>query len=119
MLGSGAALLGGALPWVAVVLRDGGAAEVTGSAAAPAVSGLALAGLALAGALTLTPTAVRVVLGALQLVLGGLIVAVSVPTLADPPGRSVSTVSGITGVAGDESVRALVASATVTPWPVL
>lgn len=117
-MSSGAGLLGSALPWVVVVLRDAGATEVPGSAAAPAATGLALSGLALAGALALAPTAVRMVLGALQLILGGTLAAVCLPTLIDPVGRSVGTVSGITGVAGDVSVRALVASASPTAWPV-
>ncbi|MCU1437756.1 MAG: hypothetical protein JWP66_843 [Naasia sp.] len=117
MLASGAALLSGALPWVTVSLRDGGTTEVSGAAAAPAGSGLALAGLALAGALTLSPTVVRVLLGAVQALLGVGIVATALPALLDPAGRSESTVSALTGVAGSRSVQALIEAADPTVWP--
>lgn len=104
-------------PWVTATLKDGGDVTARGADAAPALNALALAGIALAGALSLAPRILRYVLGALQTLLGAGIVAATVPALADPVLGAEKGISALTGVAGTESVRALVASTALSFWP--
>ena len=109
-------------PWATLVLTpgvgDGRALSVVGTVAAPALSALALAGLALAAALAIAGPAFRIVLGLLQIVLGGSVVLAASTALADPVRAGSSLVTDATAIAGRESVAALVAS-SVTAWPVV
>lgn len=97
---------------------DGSLLGVPGTVAAPALSALALAGLALAAALAIAGPAFRVVLGLLQMILGGSVVLASATALADPVRAGSSLVTEATAIAGRESVAALVASSSSTAWPV-
>lgn len=91
--------------------------EIDGAAAAPALSALALAGLALGGALTIAGPVFRIVLGVLEVLLGLSVVLASFTPILDPAGAAIASVSTLTGVAGDNSVLALITDATTTLWP--
>jgi len=123
LIGSGIALLSWSRTWYAATLVDGAAAgsattlEVSGQAASPALSALALAGLALAGALTIAGPLIRVVLGVLAAALGGCIVLAASVAIADPVAAVSSAVAEATGVAGAESTAELVAVVVASPWP--
>ncbi|SMH39176.1 trp region conserved hypothetical membrane protein [Rathayibacter oskolensis] len=110
-------------PWFTLVLvaatGDGERLEVAGTVAAPALSALALAGLALAAALAIAGPAFRIVLGLLQIVLGGSVVLAASTALGDPVRAGSSLVTGATAIAGQESVAALVDSSSSTAWPVV
>ena len=93
--------------------------DVAGTVAAPALSALALAGLALAAALAIAGPAFRVVLGLLQIVLGGSVVLAAATALGDPVRAGSSVVTEATAIAGEQSVAALVGSSTATAWPVV
>ncbi|QHC66569.1 Trp biosynthesis-associated membrane protein [Rathayibacter oskolensis] len=96
---------------------DGASLDVVGTVAAPALSALALAGLALAAALAIAGPAFRVVLGVLQVVLGGSVVLAASTALGDPVRAGSSLVTNATAIAGQESVAALVDSSSSTAWP--
>jgi uncharacterized membrane protein (TIGR02234 family) len=97
----------------------GGTADVTvaGSSAAAALSALALAGLALFCAITIAGHVFRVILGALEFVLGGCVVLATVLAVTDPIKASTTAITNVTGISGGVSVRALVLSHSATPWP--
>jgi uncharacterized membrane protein (TIGR02234 family) len=107
--------------WVSVRAStpEGGTIDVAaaGSVAAPALSALSLAGLALFGAITIAGRAFRVVLGVLEMILGGCVILSSVLSIADPVSAASSSLTTATGVSGDASVRRLVLSHAVTVWP--
>lgn len=107
--------------WFRVVADSpqGGSVDVVvaGSAAAAALSALALAGLALFGAITIAGHVFRVILGILEFVLGACVVLASVIAVSDPAGASARSITTATGVSGSASVRALVVSHSVTAWP--
>jgi hypothetical protein len=90
--------------------------DVPGSVAAPALSALALAGIALAGALAIAGPIIRLVLGALEVLLGASVLASGIGALTDPVAAGASVVTTSTGVAGTQSVRDLVTVSTTTPW---
>jgi uncharacterized membrane protein (TIGR02234 family) len=92
---------------------------IPGSTASPALTALSLAGLALAGALAIGGRVARVVLGVLGILLSGCLVLSASLTIADPVASGISTVTTQTGVAGDNSVRHLVASVDSGVWPVV
>jgi uncharacterized membrane protein (TIGR02234 family) len=124
LAGSGLALLAWSQGWFTVRLVDGQATaggavsfEVGGAVASPALAALALAGLALAGALAIAGPVIRVVLGALAIVLGGCVVLAAWVSLADPVTAVSAAVAEATGVAGAGPTAELVAAATATAWP--
>ncbi len=121
VIGSAIVLLAWTQDWFALemveVAHGGAALPVSGSAAAPALPALSLAGLALVAALGLAGPVFRVILGALELVLGASVVLEASLALADPVGAGAALVSQVTGVAGSESVAALVAGVNTTVWP--
>ncbi|MDH6236895.1 Trp biosynthesis-associated membrane protein [Cryobacterium sp. CG_9.6] len=118
---SGLALLAWTQVWVYSVVAGSGADPLTlavdGSEASPAVTALALAGFALAGALTIAGRVIRVVLGALEILLGVSVFLAAYLVLDNPALASAPAVTKATGVAGTESILAAVTSASVTPWP--
>lgn len=118
---SGLALLAWTQVWVNVTVGQDGSARqslaVSGSTAAPGVTALALAGLALAGALSIAGPVIRVVLGALEVLLGASVVLSAVLAITDPAAASAGAVTDATGISGAASVVDAVASAAVTPWP--
>ena len=95
--------------WLTVTLRAGGnGIAVGGTAAAPALNGVALAVVACVGALSLAPRVLRWILAGVLVALGAGGVFAAVAALADPLGAVERSVSGVTGVAGRASVGALV-----------
>jgi hypothetical protein len=105
--------------WFTVRLETGQTLSVTGDVAAPALTALALSGLALAGALAIAGVVFRVILGVLQVAIGGLIIMSASIALADPIAASARAITAATGVSGDESVAALVSAVHLTAWPLL
>lgn len=91
--------------------------DVPGSAAAPALSALALAGLALAGALAIAGPVSRIVLGALEVLLGASVLWSAIGALTDPVATGSSVVTTSTGVAGLSSIRELVTPGPASIWP--
>jgi hypothetical protein len=105
--------------WFVFTLAGESADQVTvpGSVAAPALSALALAGIALAAALAIAGPVFRVLLGALEVVLGGCIVLSASLALADPVSAGARAVTDSTGIDGADSVAALVAHTSGSPLP--
>lgn len=124
IVGAGLALLSWSQTWFALELTDasaqgsGDAIAVPGSTASPALAALGLAGLALAAALAIAGPAIRIVLGALEVVLGGCVLLAAWLTLGDPVGAVSPAVTDATGVSGSGPTAELVASADPTAWPV-
>lgn len=115
--GAGLALLSLTQPWLEARVTDVGSVLVGADVAAPAVSALAVASLALVGALAIANTVVRWILSGIQLLLGAGIIVATIGVLADTAGASLAAVSAVTGVSGDASVRAVIASVDVALWP--
>jgi hypothetical protein len=103
--------------WFVVSLDDGARLDVDGQVAAPALSALALTSLVLVGALSIAGPFFRVVLGLLESLIGVAVVLSSAIALGDPVRASAPTISVATGVAGEESVGALVSAVAQSPWP--
>jgi len=93
--------------------------DVEGATAAPAVTALALAGFALAGALTIAGPVIRVILGALQMLLGASVFLAAFLAVSDPAEASASAVTAATGIAGRESIVNAVVASSTTFWPYL
>lgn len=91
--------------------------QVSGSEAAPALTALALAGVALAGALTIAGPVIRVVLGILEVILGGCVILAAFWAVSDPASASASVVTAATGIAGEESILDAIGSTSLTAWP--
>ncbi|WP_044438362.1 Trp biosynthesis-associated membrane protein [Agreia bicolorata] len=96
---------------------SGHALDVPGSTAAPALAALGLAGLASAAALAIAGPVIRIVLGALQVLLGASIILSGTGPLVDPVSAGAPIVTAATGVAGTESIRTIARSEAVTAWP--
>lgn len=118
---AGLTLLAYTQTWVhaTVTSPSGGDVRVvaTGSAAAPALSALALAGLALFGAITIAGPVFRVILGVLEMLLGVCVVLSAIFAVGDPVGAAAHAITTVTGVDGDSSVREIVQSHSMTAWP--
>jgi len=117
MVVSGLVFLGWTQEWFSVVVTEGPTLSVAGDVAAPALSTLALTTLVLIAALSIAGPFFRVVLGVLQTLLGATVVLSGVIALVDPVKASGATISDATGIAGNESIHALVASVAVSAWP--
>ncbi|MFD6053035.1 Trp biosynthesis-associated membrane protein [Agromyces sp. NPDC060279] len=122
ILGGGLAMLSWSQTWfelhlVAGAGGDGTAIAVSGQLASPALAALGLAALALSAALALAGPGLRIVLGALEFLLGGCVVLAASLTLADPVGAVAPAVTEATGVAGAEPTAALVAGVDTSIWP--
>jgi uncharacterized membrane protein (TIGR02234 family) len=123
IIGAGLALISCSQTWFGLTLESGVAndtpIEVAGSIASPALAALALAGLALVAALAIAGPGIRVVLGVLEVVLGGCVIAAAWISLADPVASVSAAVTDATGVSGAEPTAALVGSVAATAWPAL
>lgn len=106
-------------PWFELVLTTGARLSVPGQSAAPALSALGLASLALMGALSIAGRGIRIGLGALEAAIGVAVIVVAVGVITDPAAASGSTITAATAVSGPESIAALIASATMSAFPVL
>ncbi|MCU1559850.1 Trp biosynthesis-associated membrane protein [Mycetocola sp.] len=117
---SGLALIAWTQTWLMVELAPGSPTSrvaVDGAVAAPALAALALAGLALAAALAIAGHLFRIVLGVLNVVLGGCIALSAVLVLGGPVAASEAAVTNVTGIAGSKSIADLVSGTSLTPWP--
>ncbi|TFD67918.1 Trp biosynthesis-associated membrane protein [Cryobacterium ruanii] len=91
--------------------------QIDGAIAAPALTALALSGFALAGALTIAGRLIRIVLGALEVLLGFSVFLAAFLAVRDPSQASAAAVTAATGIAGHESIALSVLGTIVTPWP--
>lgn len=117
---SGLALIAWTQTWLVVDLAPGSpttTVSVDGVVAAPALAALALAGLALAAALAIAGLLFRIILGVLNIVLGGCIALSAVLVLTGPVATSEAAVTNATGIAGSKSIAELVSATSLTPWP--
>ncbi|MBC7725653.1 MAG: Trp biosynthesis-associated membrane protein [Burkholderiaceae bacterium] len=107
--------------WLTVTLvadENGGAViGVGGDIAAAGLSALGLAGLALVGALSIAGPVFRIVLGVLQVLIGGTVALSTWLAITDPVASSALAVTNVTGVSGAESVAGLVLGTSTTFWP--
>lgn len=121
LVGSGLTLLASTQTWSTLHLRAvaNHAAPVTvqGSAAAPALTALALAGLALAAALAIAGRLVRILLGVLGLIIGASVLLSALTAVTDPVQAAAPAVTAATGVAGHTSVAHLVSRLDTSIWP--
>ena len=124
IVGAGLALLSWSQTWYALVLESsagggasGDAIAVPGSIASPALAALGLAGLALVAALAIAGPGIRIVLGVLEVLLGGSIVLAASLSIGDPVAAVSPAVTDATGVAGSAPTASLVAEVTPTFWP--
>ncbi|WP_104139301.1 Trp biosynthesis-associated membrane protein [Cryobacterium sp. Y50] len=118
---SSLALLAWTQVWVQaeVGLPDAGTQvlQIDGTIAAPALTALALSGFALAAALTIAGRLIRIVLGALEVLLGFSVFLAAFLAVQDPADASAAAVTAATGIAGHESIQLSVLGTVVTPWP--
>lgn len=108
--------------WLSVLLSDGSSEqlEVAGAAAVPVLAPLGLATLALGGALSIVGSVLRYVFGVLGVAIAGILAVLAVRIAFSAPVDAVAgTVTTATGIAGADAVADLVASISVTPWPVI
>lgn len=114
-------LLSWTTTWFVVTLGEAEVPEqaisVTGETAAPALAALGLAGLALVAALAIAGLAFRIVLGVLQVAIGASVGWSALSAIGDPVGASSPLVTETTGIAGGQSVNALVDAVAASPWP--
>ncbi|WP_448810135.1 Trp biosynthesis-associated membrane protein [Agromyces bauzanensis] len=124
IVGAGLALLSWSQTWFELRLADAAAVgtgeviAVPGSVASPALAALGLAGLALVAALAIAGPAIRILLGVLEVVLGGCVLLAAWLTLDDPVRAVSPAVTDATGVAGSGPTAELVASVDATGWPI-
>lgn len=118
---AGLMLLAWSQPWFTLTLSsssgDPTPLEVRGDVAAGALAPLALAVLAVVAALALSGRVFRIIFGVLEALLGVCVVAATLVTLGDPAAASASAITEVTGIAGSDSVAALVAEVATSAWP--
>lgn len=121
LLIAGLTMLAWTQTWFTVHLDASSAVATTvqadGSDAASSYSALAIASLALFLALTIAGPVVRVVLAAIEILLGVAIVVTGVSAIADPVRAASSAVSTVAGVQDLDAVRQVVTATTTTAWP--
>ncbi len=121
LVASALALLSWTQVWIQaeVGLPDAGTQilQVDGAIAAPALTALALSGFALAGALTIAGRLIRIVLGALEALLGFSVFVAAYLAVTDPAQASGAAVTAATGIAGHESIQLSVLGTSLTAWP--
>jgi len=121
LLGCGLAMLAATQQWYAFELSPeaghGQAVTVQGSAADQAVMALALAGVALAAALAIAGPLIRVILGALGVVIGGSLVLSTVMATREPVQAGAAALTKATGITGDSALAGLVVRTEASAWP--
>lgn len=115
---SGLTLLAWTQEWFSITLLDGGVLRVTGEIAAPALTALALTGLVLVGALSIAGPVFRVILGALQALLGFTVALSALLAINDSVRASAAAITTATGVSG-ELVGEQVGATVTTAWPMI
>jgi uncharacterized membrane protein (TIGR02234 family) len=123
IVGAGLTLLSWSQTWFELQLTDAtaqGSGEpiaVAGSVASPALAALGLSGLALVAALAIAGPGIRIVLGVLEVVLGGCVLLAAGISLGDRVAAVSPAVTDATGVSGSGPTAELVASVSATVWP--
>jgi uncharacterized membrane protein (TIGR02234 family) len=121
LLIAGLTMLAWTQTWFTVHLDATSAVATTvhadGSDAVSSYSALAIASLALFLALTIAGPVVRIVLAAIEILLGVAIVVSGVSAIADPVRAASSAVSTVAGVQDLDAVRRVVTATTTTAWP--
>lgn len=113
--GNALVLLAWSQQWFTLHL-EGRSLPASGQDAAGPLLALALTGLVLVAALALAGVAFRIVLGVLQVLLGGCIALQAGLTLADPAKASAAVVRETAGLAGEHAAD-LVDRVDGSPWP--
>lgn len=116
------ALIASTQTWLDVTLRGTTNAPlaVAGADAVPLLAPLSLAALALALALSIVGRILRYVFGGIAIAIGASLAVAAVRILVEQPVDAVAgAVTEATGLAGAETVRALVAEIASTPWPLV
>ncbi|WEK14303.1 MAG: Trp biosynthesis-associated membrane protein [Candidatus Microbacterium phytovorans] len=122
LVAAAVALIASTQTWLDVTLRGATNAPlaVAGAAAVPLLAPLSLAALALALALSIVGRVLRYVFGALAIAIGASLAVAAARILVEHPVDAVAgAVTEATGLAGAETVRALVAEIISTPWPLI
>ena len=107
--------------WSTLSLSSGIAGDtpvpVSGQTMAPGLSAIGLTSLALLAALALAGRIFRIVLGAIQVVLGVIIVYTAMNVLGDPVTAASPALITITGLQDIPAIRELVSGQATTAWP--
>jgi uncharacterized membrane protein (TIGR02234 family) len=125
IVGAALALLSWSQTWFELRLADvaaqgsDDAIAVPGSVASPALAALGLAGLALVAALAIAGPGIRIILGVLEVVLGGCVLLAAGVSLGSPVAAVAPAVTDATGVSGSGPTAELVADVTATAWPAI
>lgn len=120
VVGGGFAVITSTQTWFAVTLAENPDAvlEVTGAAALPVLAPIGLAVLALAAALSIAGRFLAYLVGALTVVLGGVLVALVWPIAAEHPVSALaSSVTEATGIAGDAAIAEMIGAVQASGWP--
>ncbi|MFB7250758.1 Trp biosynthesis-associated membrane protein [Microbacterium sp. NPDC056234] len=121
LVAGGLGVLSSTQTWLVAARHD--AAEpilVTGAQALPLLTPLSLAVLALAAVLAIVGPILRYVLAALGAVIGVLLAWSTLGVLLSHPlGSVASTVTEVTGLAGDAAIADLVDAVEPTAWPAI
>lgn len=123
LLAAGALLLiASTQPWFVVVLRESPETplDVSGSAAVPVLAPLALAALAVAAATSIAGRFLSYAAAVLAVLLGlALTLLLWAPSTGDTAAAIAPSVTEATGIAGADTVAALVRRVETTAWPVI
>jgi uncharacterized membrane protein (TIGR02234 family) len=106
--------------WVHLSLAGGATSDVAvaGATIVPVLAPLSLAVLALGAALSIVGRVLRLVFGALTVVIAVVLATLITPLLFGVPASAVApSVTEVTGIAGDAAVGDLIASMATTVWP--
>lgn len=121
IVAGGLGLLSWTQTWVnlTVNIPSGGSKDlaVNGTIAAPALTALALCLIALAAALSIAGYVLRLLFGALSVILGLCIALEGILVLLNPGASSGAAVTEATGVAGPASIAKVITASSVTFWP--
>lgn len=115
-------LIGSTQTWIHIALVDGASADipVAGADALPVLAPLCLAVMALGLALSIVGKILRILFGAVTVAIAVALATIILPVLAGPPLASVGpAITTATGISGDASLEALIASLTLTTWPAI
>ena len=106
--------------WITVVVADGSAEplEVAGASAVAVLAPLSLAAMALGIALSIVGRVLRWVFAVLAVIIGAALSWLTITVITGPPVSAVAgAVTEATGIAGDDSIAALIHTMTLTAWP--
>ncbi|KQO64744.1 Trp biosynthesis-associated membrane protein [Curtobacterium sp. Leaf261] len=123
ILVTGVVLLAWTQTWFTAHLDATSATATTvtadGSVAATSYSALAIASLAVLLAMTIAGRVVRIVLGAVEVLLGIGVVVTGVSALADPVRAASGSIGDVTGVSDLTAIRGVVTRIDTTVWPIV